>query len=99
MSDSEFLSVTFQFEGAEHSSLIRKKRKSNHIEYSITVMNGELEKVLFGNHILKEINGVLEIDQIIPSDKQSQLKLAIAKELKKYLASPDHNREIAEVNH
>lgn len=99
MSDSEFLSVSFQFEGTEHSSLIRKKRKTNHTEYSITVMNGELEKMLYGNHILKEKEGVLQIDDIVPSDKQSQLKLAIAKALKTHLASPDHNREFVEANH
>lgn len=99
MGDSEFLSVSFQFEGTEQHALIRKKRKADHNEYYITVMNGKLEKLLFGNHILKEMNGVLQIDQIIPSDKQLQLKLAIANELKKRLASPDHNREVAEVSH
>jgi hypothetical protein len=99
MGDSEFLSVSFQFEGTEQHSLIRKKRKADHNEYYITVMNGKLEKLLFGNHILKEINGVLQIDHIIPSDEQSKLKLAIANELKKYLASPDHNREFAGANH
>jgi len=98
MGDSEFLSVSFQFEGTEHSSLIRKKRNTNHTEYSITVMNGELEKLLYGNHILKEKDGILQIDDIMPSDKQSQLKLAIAKELKKQLASPDHNREYVGAN-
>lgn len=99
MGDFEFLSVSFEFEGTEYNSLIRKKRKSDHNEYYITIMNGKLEKLLFGNHILKEVNGVLEIDHIIPSDKQSQLKLAIAKALKNHLASPDHNREFVEANH
>lgn len=99
MDDFEFLSISFQFEGAEHGSLIRKKRKADHNEYYITVMNGILEKLLFGNHILKEINGVLQIDQIIPTDKQSQLKLAIADALNKHLASPDRNREFVGASH
>ena len=99
MGDSEFLSVSFQFEGTEQHALIRKKRKTGHNEYYITVMNGKLEKLLFGNHILKEINGVLQTDPVVPADKQSQLKLAIAGELKKHLVSQDHNREFAETNH
>lgn len=99
MNDFEFLSISFQFEGAGHNSLIRKKTKGDHNEYYITVMNGKLEELLFGNHILKEVNGVLQIDQIIPSDKQSQLKLAIARALKKHLASPDHNHEMVGANH
>ena len=76
MDDFEFLSISFEFEGTEYGALIRKKRKAEHNEYYITVMNGILEKLLFGNHILQEINGVLQIDHIIPSDNQSQLKLA-----------------------
>lgn len=99
MGDFEFMSVSFQFEGTEHHALIRKKRKADHIAYYITIMNGKLEKLLFGNHIVKEVNGVLQIDQIIPSDKQLQLKLAVAKALKQHLASPDRNRELAGANH
>ena len=103
MSDFEFLSVCFQFEETEHYSLIRKKNKPGHIEFCITIMNGKLEKLLYGNHIIKQVDGRLQIDDIIPSDKQSQLKLAVAKALKKLLdnsgISHHDEKELADVDH
>jgi hypothetical protein len=87
MSDFEFLSVEFEFEGAKYSSLIRKKKKINCIEYHITVMNGKLEKLLYGNHVVKEVNGKLQEDCVSGDKKLVQLKQAITSALNNYLSS------------
>jgi hypothetical protein len=87
MSDSEFLSVQFEYAGEKFYSLIRKKKKINCIEYHITVMNGELEKLLYGNHIIKQVNGILQAESLSPDKKIAELKQCITKALQKYLFS------------
>lgn len=87
MSDVEFLSLEFEFEGAKYFSLIRKKKILNGFEYGITIMNGKLEKLLFGNHIIKQVNGTLHSDCQSTDKKLVELKQCITKALQKYLAS------------
>lgn len=89
MSDFEFLSVAFEFEGEQHNTLIRKKSKIGSTEYHITVMNGDLEKLLYGNHIIKETGGVFQADYTTEDTKMLQLKKAITKALQQYLARED----------
>jgi hypothetical protein len=87
MSDFEFLSVEFEFEGGTYNTLIRKKRKASGTEYCITVMNGKLEKLLYGNHIIKEKDGVLQADYSTENTKMLQLKQCITKALQQHLAN------------
>jgi hypothetical protein len=87
MSNFEFLSVQFEYEGEKFYSLVRRKKKINCIEYHITVMNGELEKLLYGNHIIKEINGILQAECLSINKKVAALKQCITKALQKYLSS------------
>src|SRR5262245_28260175 len=87
MSDFEFLSVEFEFEGATYHALIQKKKKINSIEYHITVMNGKLEKLLYGNHIIKQVNGALQSDSLPEDKKVSHLKQNIMKALQDYLSA------------
>jgi hypothetical protein len=81
------LSVGFEFRNSPYSFLARVKEKENFTEYHITVMNGELEKLLYGNHILISINGEMQIDSSFKDDEQSKLKLQIARALGRYLDS------------
>lgn len=85
MSDFEFLSVEFEFEGGKFYSLIRKKKKINCIEYHVTVMNGKLEKLLYGNHVIKQVNGALDGGCLSEDKKLVQLKQAVTKALENYL--------------
>jgi hypothetical protein len=94
MSDVEFVSVQFQFEGETYLSLIRKKKKIDCTEYYITVMNGELEKLLYGNHIITEIDGKLHADCQSDDKRLLQLKQAITDALQQYLRS-ENSREVA----
>jgi hypothetical protein len=63
------------------------KAKSEFTEYRITVMNGELEKLLFGNNVIREINGSLHLE-ISDNEPQGRLKMEIAKSLVKVLKIP-----------
>lgn len=85
MNDSSFIQIGFTFEGRNYFSLLRKKVKGSTTEYHVTVMNGELEKLLYGNHVILETDGVLQIDQTITNQQQAVLKLCITKALYKYL--------------
>lgn len=98
MSDFEFLSVQFEFEGGTYYSLIRRKKKVSGIEYHITVMNGKLEKLLYGNHIIKQVNGVLQADVSTDDKKLMQLKQIITNALQKYLASENSVEATLEAN-
>jgi hypothetical protein len=98
MSDFEFLSVQFEFEGGIYYSLIRKKKKINCIEYHITIMNGKLEKMLYGNHIIKQVNGRLHADCNTEDKKLVQLKQIITQALEKYLSSENSVEATLEAN-
>lgn len=81
---AKLLNIGFEYKGCIHYSLIRVKEKENCIEYQVTIMDGNLEKLLYGNHIIKEVNGQLEID--LPDDnEQRELKSTIAQSLNAYL--------------
>lgn len=90
---AKLLNIGFEYQGSIHYSLIRVKEKEDWTEYQITIMDGNLEKLLYGNHIIREVNGHLIIDS--PTDnEQSKLKYMIAQALSDYLkeqpdVSPD----------
>ena len=84
---NKFLVIPFDFCHATYYSLIMCKSKTDCTEYRITVMNGDLEKLLFGSNVIKEINGSLHLD--IPNNEpQGRLKMEIAKSLEKILNIP-----------
>jgi hypothetical protein len=84
---STLLTVGFEFMEEFYYSLIRVKNKEGFNEYQITVMNGKLESILYGNHILKEEDGYLLLDDT-SEDPQGKLKLTIAEALGKFLNLP-----------
>lgn len=82
---SSILSLGFEFKGNYYSFLARLKEKETVTEYHITVMNGELEKLLYGNHILSGTNGRIDIERPAEINDQAQLKIQIARALNVYL--------------
>ena len=80
----QILSLKFLYADGEYYSLLRVKEKENRKEYHITIMNGELESRLYGNHIVTEVDGLIVVE--LPADRElANLKLQIAEELSKYL--------------
>ncbi len=81
------LTVGFEFKENFYYSLIRVKPKAAGIDYEITVMNGSLEMLLYGNHVIKQRNDRLEVEAVKITD-QELLKIAIAEALSEFLKIP-----------
>ena len=56
-------SISFKYKKSQYQALIRviKEREEGEKEYRVTIMNGELEMLLYGNHILTEKNGRIDV--------------------------------------
>ncbi|MEJ7912228.1 MAG: hypothetical protein WKF70_03670 [Chitinophagaceae bacterium] len=84
---SRFLVIGFDFCDTYYYSLVNCKPKPNGTEYRLTVMNGDLEKLLYGTNTLQEINGCLYFD--VPETKeQKELKIKIVQSLSSVLGVP-----------
>ena len=81
------LTVGFEFRDVFYYSLIRVRDKVIGTDYEITVMNGNLEKLLYGNHVIKQRNGQLLVE-LVETNEQEMLKLAIAEALSNFLHVP-----------
>ena len=77
---NRFLVLGFDYNNTIDYCLIRYKAKEEANEYVITVMNGTLEKLLFGNHILMEKDGFFQLERT-ENKEQDKLKEQIAKAL------------------
>lgn len=84
---NRFLMLAFEYSNAIHYCLVRYKAQQKHNEYAITIMNGELEKVLFGNHVICERDGFLFLETA-GNDVQRILKERIAEKLSTFLNIP-----------
>ena len=90
----KLLTIGFDFLEDFYYSFIRVNEQEGHTEYQITVMNGKLEKLLHGNHIINEINGYLHID--FHGDKEHEkFLLRIAEALSDFLKIPLRSQEPA----
>ena len=78
------MSLGFEFKGKEYYSLIRVKEKNDNTEYHITVMNGDLERLLYGNHVIKDLKN-LEVEADTANNEQAVLKKQIADALNRHL--------------
>jgi hypothetical protein len=80
------ISLGFKFREVSYNALIRLRESGIKKEYVITVMNGELEKILYGNHILVEENGEFLSNTEHAGEKAFELRTVITKALQNYLA-------------
>lgn len=71
-------SVTFNYRKSQYEALIRVvKQKENRKQYRITVMNGELEVLLYGHHFFNEEDGKLDLSTTGLPDGIAELKTII----------------------
>lgn len=76
---TKILSIGFEYKGIFYKALARLKELGIKKEYHITIMNGELEKLLYGNHVIVESNGQLLLAHAIsPETDIADLIKAIA---------------------
>lgn len=82
-----FLVIGFALHSSRYLSLILCKQLTDHTEYRITVMNGDIEKQLCKNNRLKESNGVIEL-VLSGNEFQDHVKLKIASALSEVIGKP-----------
>ena len=78
------ISLGFDFKQEFHYVLITVKELKERIQYRLTVMNGELEKLLFDCNIVNEVNGELELDDCNGNKEKWLLKKQIIEALSNY---------------
>ena len=81
---SMIISLGFDFKEEFHYVLITVKELKERIQYRITVMNGELEQLLFDCNVVNEVNGELELDDCNGNKEKWLLKKQIIEALSKY---------------
>jgi hypothetical protein len=80
----KLLSIGFEYRSRFHYALIRVK-DNEYREYHITIIDRTLEHLLYGSHVILEVNGRLQVDLPSQRNEQGKLKLAIATALRDYL--------------
>lgn len=76
--------ISFNYDGNTYSALVHEKYSLNAKQYRITIMNGELEQLLFGNHILIEKDGNI-CPCKPPNSENAKLISEVIKSLNEYL--------------
>jgi hypothetical protein len=84
----KMIAVPFKFHSQDYCTLVRIKRKGTTTEFHVTVMNGELERALYGNHIYHYENGVLQAYSHVEDLQLSELQEKIGWAIMDYL---EHN--------
>jgi hypothetical protein len=83
----DIISIEFEYKEKTHFALVRIKEKKEHKEYHITIMNGELEQKLYGNHVFIDEDSWIVLSPV-PENRTGQLRLAVGKALCKHFNKP-----------
>ena len=81
----KMLTLKFEYQDTGYEALIRVKSKETATEYYITIMNGDLEKMLYGHHVITEVNGRLQAGST-PDAETARLKNKIMEALEEWLS-------------
>jgi hypothetical protein len=86
----QIISIEFEYRHKIYYALARIREKNDITEYHITIMNGELEQKLYGNHIFIEEGGCVVIDPL-PEKKVGELRLTVGMALCRHFNKPYHS--------
>jgi len=82
------IDIEFEYRGRHYDAAVRIWEMNKGREFQITVMDWELERILYGNHIMNEVDGVIHANVKPENNDQAELKLTIAARLGHYLKVP-----------
>ncbi|HTI90186.1 MAG TPA: hypothetical protein VL727_06325 [Puia sp.] len=82
------IKILFEYNGLHYEAVIRVRKNPGAREFHITVLNWELERLLYSNQVIKEVDGVLQANIRAEKVEQTKLKLIIASKLSAYLKMP-----------
>jgi len=80
--------LSFDFKGRHYDAAIRVRQRVRGREFTITVLDWGLERLLYGNQVIQEIDGALQANVFAEKKEQTELKLIIAARLSQYLKTP-----------
>ncbi len=80
--------LSFDFKGRHYDAAIRVRQRAWGREFTITALNWSLERLLYGNQVIQEVNGALQANVCKEKKDQTKLKLIIAARLSQYLKTP-----------
>ena len=85
---SKLISFAFQHHAQDYYALIHVKEQPGETLYLVSVMNGDREKILNGEQIITEVNGILHLHDAGKNHRLSELKITLANSLSEYLEKP-----------
>ncbi len=82
------INIEFDFRDHRYNAIIRVSQKGGRREFHITVLNWELERLLYGNEVISEADGSIQANLLLENKEQAELKLVIAAGLSRHLKIP-----------
>ena len=73
----KIISLEFTYRSKSYYALIRTKEHKGEKFHSVTIMNGDLERKLYGYHTIIEKDGVFQSDEEIIDKEIAELKQSI----------------------
>ena len=83
---SRVLSIGFSYFQKVYYTWIRVIEKPNRTEYHVTILDFELDRLLYGNNVFVENDGFL-VPELYEDEAQGNLRLEITQALNDYLKS------------
>jgi hypothetical protein len=82
------ISLEFRYRSRMYYALVRTKEEGETRLHSITIMNGDLERLLYGNHVIMEKDGCFQSALPIMNEQIGELKQSIIKALCRRMQLP-----------
>jgi hypothetical protein len=80
--------LSFVFKDFHYDAAIRVRQRARGREFAITALDWRLERLLYGNQAIQEVDGALQANVLPEKWEQTELKLIIAAQLSQYLKIP-----------
>jgi hypothetical protein len=80
--------LSFDYKDRHYDAAIRVRQRTQGREFTITALDWSLERLLYGNQVIQEVNGALQANVCAEKKDQTELKLIIAARLSQYLKTP-----------
>ena len=80
--------LSFDFKDRHYDAAIRVRQRTRRREFTITVLDWRLERLLYGNQVIQEVDGALQANVLAENREQTELKVIIAAQLSQYLKIP-----------
>ena len=72
------MSVEFLYRNKAYYALVRPKKVEHENGYAVTIMNGDLEILLYGHHVIVDEKHFIRTQQTIPDNAVAELRRCIA---------------------